>query len=124
MMPSVAPGRFLRNPMECRIMLRPRNMLILLVLLPWASGMQAQAAATDPNEALQALQFQNEKPSAWQFEREDSWALKFENDDFSALQFEDDGRPWYCKTEDSAVARAKSNPGGEFNQASPSFGGG
>ena len=36
-------------------MLRPRNMLILLVLLPWASGMQAQAAATDPNEALQAL---------------------------------------------------------------------
>ena len=88
-------------------MLRPRNMLILLVLLPWASGMQAQAAATDPNEALQALQFQNEKPSAWQFEREDSWALKFENDDFSALQFEDDGRPWYCKTEDSAVARAK-----------------
>ena len=54
-------------------MLRPRNMLILLVLLPWASGMQAQAAATDPNEALQALQFQNEKPSAWQFEREDSW---------------------------------------------------
>ena len=91
---------------------------------PWASGMQAQAAATDPNEALQALQFQNEKPSAWQFEREDSWALKFENDDFSALQFEDDGRPWYCKTEDSAVARAKSNPGGEFNQASPSFGGG
>ena len=43
-------------------MLRPRNMLILLVLLPWASGMQAQAAATDPNEALQALQFQNESP--------------------------------------------------------------
>ena len=91
-------------------MLRPRNMLILLVLLPWASGMQAQAAATDPNEALQALQFQNEKPSAWQFEREDSWALKFENDDFSALQFEDDGRPWYCKTEDSAVARPKAIP--------------
>ena len=105
-------------------MLRPRNMLILLVLLPGRLACKRRPLPQIPTEALQALQFQNEKPSAWQFEREDSWALKFENDDFSALQFEDDGRPWYCKTEDSAVARAKSNPGGEFNQASPSFGGG
>ena len=99
-------------------MLRPRNMLILLVLLPGRAGRchRSQRSAA-------GLAIPERKASAWQFEREDSWALKFENDDFSALQFEDDGRPWYCKTEDSAVARAKSNPGGEFNQASPSFGG-
>lgn len=107
-MPSVALGRFLGNPflgnpMEYRIMLRPRNMLILLALLPLAPGMQAQAASSVSNEAVQNMQF-DEATSP-------------------TLQAKDDRRSLYCQGLDSRIARAKSNPGGEVSELGPATSG-